>query len=167
MSRAMTMTELGELLKHIQAEHSPLGTKSGKGIKYAHPNIDFRGGPVCFSIAFRGFSFNETVFHTQNECRDLPASLFERVMAWLDEPIIPLQANSQAAPETYLDWSILPMTCPKCKVPMVHGLAIKTEEPCLHVCFPNTPTIEAKDLELIDCLKCPLCGHSEEVPKKE
>ncbi len=82
MSRAMTMTELGELLKHISAEHSPFKHKAGRVIKYVHPNIDMRDF-MCFSITLRGFG-SETLFHTQNECRDLPQSLYERVMLWLD-----------------------------------------------------------------------------------
>lgn len=83
MSRAMTMTELGDLLKHIAAEHSPFQNKTGgRVIKYVHPNIDMRDFK-CFSITLRGYG-TETLFHTQNECRDLPQSLYERVMLWLD-----------------------------------------------------------------------------------
>lgn len=80
----MTMTELGELLKHIRAEHSPFQHKNGKIVKYVHPNIDMRDG-MCFSITLRGFGGTETLFHTQNECRDLPQTLQERVMLWLDD----------------------------------------------------------------------------------
>ena len=82
----MTMTELNELLKHIQKDHSFCQSKNGQRyVKYVDPNIDTRTW-VCFAITFRGGSF-EKVFHTQNECRDIPESLFERCMNWLDEPV--------------------------------------------------------------------------------
>lgn len=81
----MTMQELGDLLKHIRAEHSFCRpANQGKYVKYIDPHIDTRDW-MCFSIGFRTFG-DPVVFHTQNECRDLPESLFERCMKWLDEP---------------------------------------------------------------------------------
>lgn len=84
MSKPMTMSELTELLKHIQSDHS-FCRNNGKGrhVKYIDPHIDTRDW-MCFSITFRLFG-EPVTFHTQNECRDLPESLYERVMAWLDE----------------------------------------------------------------------------------
>lgn len=82
MSAAMTMTELGDLLRHIHAEHSPFARAGGRAVKYVDPHIDMRDFK-CFAITFRGWGSDAT-FHTQNECRDLPDSLFDRCMAWLD-----------------------------------------------------------------------------------
>ena len=85
MSNPMTRTELGDLLKHISAEHSPFGARGGRTVKYVDPHIDMRDFK-CFSITLRGFSY-EQHFHTQNECRDLPESLYTRVMDWLDKKV--------------------------------------------------------------------------------
>lgn len=93
MSAPMTMTELGELIKHIQAEHSPMDFKPGRRIvKYLHPAIDNRDGK-CFAIKLRGYGWEET-FHTQNECRDLPESLDQRVRAFLIDPTKAAQGGS-------------------------------------------------------------------------
>ena len=84
MSKAMTMQELGELLRHVQAEHSFCKNNGGRHVKYIDPHLDTRDW-MCFSISFRLFGNEPVTFHTQNECRDLPESLFERCMKWLDE----------------------------------------------------------------------------------
>jgi len=83
MSKAMTMQELGDLLNHIRMDHSFCRNKGGRFVKYVDPKIDTRDW-MCFAIVFREAG-DEVCFHTQNECRDLPESLFERVMTWLDE----------------------------------------------------------------------------------
>jgi hypothetical protein len=83
MSQPMTMKKLGELLNHIRDHHSFCRNLEGQRyVKYVDPKIDTRDW-MCFAIVFRNAG-NETVFHTQNECRDLEQSLFERVMEWLD-----------------------------------------------------------------------------------
>lgn len=53
------------------------------------------------------------------------------------------------------------MNCPKCKTQMILGKAIKpnSEANALYVIEP--PLINAKTLKLIDVLKCPACGHSD------
>lgn len=92
MSKAMSFQEFADLLMHIANEHSPLcGARSGKTVKYVDPHIDMRTNEV-FALTFRGFGWKHFI-HTQNECRDLPESLFERCMAYLDEP-----HNNDAAP---------------------------------------------------------------------
>ena len=83
MSAAMTMKELGDLLNHIKSDHSFCRSKNGRCVKYVDPKIDTRDW-MCFAIVFR-LSGDGVVFHTQNECRDLPQSLYERCMEWLDE----------------------------------------------------------------------------------
>ena len=79
----MTMQELGDLLNHIRCDHSFCHEREGKHVKYIEPVIDTRTWD-CFAIKFRGLG-SEHVIHTQNECRDLPESLYERCMTWLDE----------------------------------------------------------------------------------
>lgn len=87
MSRAMTMSELAELLKHIKQDHSFCKSKDGQRyVKYIDPHIDTRTWD-CFAITFR-MSGDDVTIHTQNECRDLPESLFERCMSWLDTSMI-------------------------------------------------------------------------------
>ena len=92
MSAAMSMRELGELLKHIRQHYSP-GTPGAKTwVKYVHPNIDNRDGK-CFSVLLRGYGW-EMLFHTQNECRDLSESLYQRVVSFL-------AAKSESTGELY------------------------------------------------------------------
>jgi len=82
MSAPMTLVELGELIRHINAYHSPANSPRGRRVvKYIDPHIDNRDGK-CFSIGLRGYGW-EQLFHTQNECRDLPESLQQRVLAFL------------------------------------------------------------------------------------
>ena len=92
MSRAMSIEEFGKLVEHIEQEHPPYmmsyrekELKEGKGVKYIDPCFDMRTSTV-FAVNIRGFNGDKD-FHTQNECRDLPESLFERIMNWLDEEI--------------------------------------------------------------------------------
>lgn len=85
MSRPMNRDEFIALMQHIRDDHSPLQLACSDGrrvVKYVDPHIDMRDGAV-FSIGFRGYGWDQ-VLHTQNECRDLPQSLFERCMAFLD-----------------------------------------------------------------------------------
>ena len=82
MSAPMTMTALAELLDHIKAEHSFCRQRHGRHVKYVDPHIDTRTW-TCFSVTFRCGSWSHTI-HTQNECRDLPESLYDRCMNWLD-----------------------------------------------------------------------------------
>lgn len=84
MSAPMNMQQLGALIKHIREHHSPdtCGV-NGKVVKYFHPNIDMRDGK-CFSVLLRGYGWEELI-HTQNECRDLPESLDQRVRAFLSQ----------------------------------------------------------------------------------
>lgn len=84
MSRPMSFSEFQTLLDHIMECHGPYDKpKVGRGVKYVDPHMDMRNGKV-FAITFRGFGWDQTL-HTQNECRDLPDSLFDRCMAFLDE----------------------------------------------------------------------------------
>lgn len=55
------------------------------------------------------------------------------------------------------------MECLRCKVEMVSGIAIdpKGSDPIESFSWGN-PTLKAKDIEIKECLKCPLCGHSED-----
>ena len=84
MSQPMTFQEAGDLLKHIRDFHSSFSAhRTRKVVKYADPHFDMRTGH-CFAIKLRGYGWEET-FHTQNECRDLPKSLYERVIEFLNK----------------------------------------------------------------------------------
>jgi hypothetical protein len=84
MSRPMSNAELNKLMEHIAKANNPFkySLNGLPPIKYVHPNYDNRTG-YWFSITLRTMGGMETVFHTQNECRDLKESLYERVMAYL------------------------------------------------------------------------------------
>lgn len=86
MSAPMNFHEAGELLKIIHAHHSPFSTggakRPSKYVKYVDPHFDMRTGH-CFALTLRGYGW-EQHFHTQNECRNLPESLFDRVVAFLE-----------------------------------------------------------------------------------
>ena len=83
MSKPMTMNELAKLMDHIKGCHSFCQAAAGqRHVKYIDPHIDTRDW-VCFSVTFRGLGADVTL-HTQNECRDLPESLYTRCMNWLD-----------------------------------------------------------------------------------
>jgi len=89
MSNAMTLEEMNNVLSHIRQHNGPYGprVRHTPMIKYVAPQIDMRDG-MCYAISFRNAG-EETVFHTQNECRDLPETLYERVMKWLTTPVTP------------------------------------------------------------------------------
>jgi hypothetical protein len=86
MSGPMSFQTFIDLLKYIANNNSP-----GKDvyprpcIKYVDPVMDMRTNTV-FAVTLRGFGY-EKVFHTQNECRDLPQSLAERIHEYLDSPL--------------------------------------------------------------------------------
>ena len=52
--------------------------------------------------------------------------------------------------------------CPKCNLPLVKGTAILTDESTRSPCWFTKPLINAQTLKLIECLKCPSCGHSDD-----
>lgn len=56
------------------------------------------------------------------------------------------------------------MNCPKCGTEMKMGIAIKPpdHDGCRIVDLWFTRLIRAEDIELIDCWKCPKCGHSDD-----
>ena len=84
MSQPMTFQEAGDLLKHIRDFHSPFSAhRTRKVVKYADPHFDMRTGH-CFAIKLRGYGWEET-FHTQNECRNLPKSVYERGIEFLNK----------------------------------------------------------------------------------
>jgi hypothetical protein len=83
MSKPMNKDEFLMLMQHIREEHSPAQMNDfGRCVKYVDPHIDMRDGAV-FAIGFRGYGWEQTL-HTQNECRDLPESLYDRCMSLLD-----------------------------------------------------------------------------------
>lgn len=86
MSTPMSMQEPSLLLNHIKSDHSFCRQREGRIVKYIDPHIDTRTW-TCFSITFRCAGGDEHLIHTQNECRDLQKSLFDRCMTWLDSAV--------------------------------------------------------------------------------
>lgn len=86
MSKPMSFQDFAEVVTYIANNNSPFNRKPNKPVvKYIDPHFDMRTNSV-FAITFRGYG-TETVFHTQNECRDLPETLKERIMKYLNTPI--------------------------------------------------------------------------------
>ena len=82
MSEAMTLTQLGDVIKHARQHNSPFSPRSScPVVKYIDPHIDNRDGR-CFSIVFRGYG-TEQAFYVTNEHRDNPKSLYDRCMTYL------------------------------------------------------------------------------------
>jgi hypothetical protein len=54
------------------------------------------------------------------------------------------------------------MKCPKCKIDMVKGIAIEASEPNYCGCLFTIPKITAETLKIIECMKCPICGYSDD-----
>lgn len=82
----MSFQEFADLVKYIQVNNSPMrGRRNYPSIKYVDPHLDMRFNTV-FALTLRGFGMEDITFHTQNECRDLPQSLFDRVKEFLDTP---------------------------------------------------------------------------------
>lgn len=95
----MSLVELDTLLKTICVQNGMYANRKQPCggwlpmVKYVSPNIDTRT-QTCHSIVFRQGTGGEVVFHTQNECSDLPESLFERVNAWLKTPVHPTEKSN-------------------------------------------------------------------------
>lgn len=86
MSAPMSFKEFGDLLKYIAEHNSPLkAVYPLPSVKYVDPVMDMRTNTV-FAVTLRGFGTEDKVFHTQNECRDLKQSLYERIREYLDTP---------------------------------------------------------------------------------
>lgn len=53
------------------------------------------------------------------------------------------------------------MICPRCGVEMILGQAIdpKRDERAIYF-LPQYP-LSVEQMDIIDCYKCPMCGHSE------
>jgi hypothetical protein len=51
--------------------------------------------------------------------------------------------------------------CPKCKIELAVGEAIKPNEECWVRCISPQPYINSKIIELVHVNKCPICGYSE------
>ena len=87
MSAPMSFKEFGDLLRHIASNNSPMKSNDSRpSVKYVDPVMDMRFNNV-FAVTLRGFGFEDKVFHTQNECRDLEQSLEERIREFLDTPL--------------------------------------------------------------------------------
>lgn len=56
------------------------------------------------------------------------------------------------------------MICPKCNIEMIKGIALKPlfEVGCRHIA-PRNITYMLDKPEIIECLKCPKCGYSDDM----
>ena len=52
--------------------------------------------------------------------------------------------------------------CPKCEIDLEIGIAIKDNEKGGVCRGMGCPPINADTLEIVDCLKCPKCGYSDD-----
>jgi hypothetical protein len=87
MSAAMSFQEFGNLLKYIANNNSPINhtIRGTPTVKYVDPHMDMRTNTV-FSVKLRGFG-SEAEFYVMNEARDIPESLYDRIMTYLITPI--------------------------------------------------------------------------------
>lgn len=82
----MSFQQFADMVRYIAKNNSPFESPYPRpNVKYIDPVFDMRTNTV-FAVTFRGFG-SDKVFHTQNECRDLPESLYDRIITWLDTPI--------------------------------------------------------------------------------
>jgi hypothetical protein len=103
MSAPMSFQEFATLITYIANRNSPFRSPYPRpSIKYVDPVFDMRTNSV-FAITLRGFGSEDKVFHTQNECRDLPESLYERVMNYLDTPVVTLPPPAPNVPRTPME----------------------------------------------------------------
>jgi Zn ribbon nucleic-acid-binding protein len=58
------------------------------------------------------------------------------------------------------------MQCPRCNIDMVKGTAIKSNEVRGAIYISSPPLVNADTLQLIECWKCPQCGHSDDGTSK-
>lgn len=75
-------------MNKIADDFNPFNKCSMKAlnVKYVYPSIDFRTNTV-FAVHIKTMGGADYVLHTQNECRDLPVSLYDRcVRVLLGEP---------------------------------------------------------------------------------
>lgn len=81
----MSLQELQRLLDKVRIYHSPIAIKPAlfRSIKYVDFNYDNRTGGV-FNVTLRGFGQADANFHVCNEQRDLPDSLYDRIIYWLE-----------------------------------------------------------------------------------
>ena len=54
------------------------------------------------------------------------------------------------------------MKCQRCDIEMEFGIAIKPDKEVNALYIHPPPMINAETLELIDVLKCPKCGYSDD-----
>jgi len=84
MRDPMIFDEFLKLVEHVEKHHSVHTLKkSGKTVKYITPVFAVLGADI-FSITFRGYGWEHNI-NCINENRDLPVSLFDRCIAFLDE----------------------------------------------------------------------------------
>lgn len=55
------------------------------------------------------------------------------------------------------------MNCPNCNIEMIYGKTLNTDNKgFFRYIAPVSLFLKADTLKIIDCLKCPKCGHSDD-----
>lgn len=90
----MTIPELAYILSYAAENNSPFSnnphTTGRKSVKYVYPSIDLRDGK-CFAVRFDGYG-RSFVLHCANEFREVPESLYERCLEFLNTPEWPKES---------------------------------------------------------------------------
>jgi len=90
MSRPMTLAELHNVLTRAEVYNGPFSRNPTKTVKYIYPSIDLRDGK-CFAVRFDGYG-RSFVLHCANEFREVPESLYERCLEFLNTPEWPKES---------------------------------------------------------------------------
>jgi hypothetical protein len=80
----MTITQLTELIKHVEEEHNFFNRKSGQRIvKSITPHINLRVAGTVTSVDINGYGWEKS-FCSNNDGNKMSASVFDVVMTFLD-----------------------------------------------------------------------------------
>jgi len=83
MDNKMRISEFQELVDFIRAQCFLCNEKGYRAIKYVVPHIDMRIGGDIYAVKFIEWLGEKHLVHTQNDCKDLEESLFDRCMKYL------------------------------------------------------------------------------------
>ena len=83
----MTIDELHRLIDLVATKYAfgRSNASQTRSIKYMSPQVDMRSNLV-YLVEFTSGGGEIHTIHTCNECHDLPQSLFDRRVEWLETP---------------------------------------------------------------------------------
>ncbi|QEM69473.1 hypothetical protein FO488_15790 [Geobacter sp. FeAm09] len=80
----MTITQLVELIRHMEEEHNFFNRKPGQRVvKQLTPHISMRGAARVVGVDLQGYGWEKT-FGCGEDRHDSPLSLYHAIMAFLD-----------------------------------------------------------------------------------